>query len=244
MIGSSRHRRGTARALLAAALAVSTLGVTTTARAQSTQPTAAVTAPVTSAYSGAEIRRSVEQDPSASTTAAANETGESDSKPSPGLDTARVVVSLGVVLVLIFGLKLFGQKWFAPGSVKSSNRTVETLSRATIGPKQQVVLVRVGKRRVLVIGDSGGKLSALDQITDANEIAELVGHLQTEKLGPTAANAFAGLFGKNAEKFAAAESEPPDVVDKDMVDSSVSSTQRDLESLLSKVRRVSGKMGS
>lgn len=235
MIRIDSHRPAVARALLAVALVASTLGGTVV-RAQ-TRP--AVEVPTqTSAYAGAEIRRSTKNAPTTAT-----ESGEASAaaKPSSGLDTGRVLLSLGVVLVLIFALRFFGQKWFAPAGARSSGRTVETLSRAMIGPKQQVLLIRVGKRRVLVVGDSGGKLSSLDQITDAGEIAELVGQIHTEKLGPTA-TAFAGLFGKNAEKFAASEVEKTETVETESNVEAVSSTQRDLQSLLSKVRRVSGKL--
>jgi flagellar biogenesis protein FliO len=228
------------------ALAVSIAGATVAVGQTdiaATQPAVVAPAAAPSAYAGAEIRRTGANvdAPKSSKTA---EESATTSQPASGLDTTRIIFSLVVVLGLIFGLKFFGQKWFNPITAKSSNRTVETLSRAIIGPKQQILLIRVGKRRVIVVGDSGGKLSQLDQITDADEIAELVGQLHTDKLGP-AASAFAGMFGRNTEKFAAveAESDADETVDKETVDAAVSSTQRDLESLLSKVRRVSGKMG-
>ncbi len=254
------HRRGGARAAVAAVvLVVSALcGSISLGQVQAQQPTS-IAAPPNAAvpnkaieieasiepskFAGKELRRSVTTPGQSGDAAADAGTSGAAANRSSGFGFARVAASLGVVLVLIFGLRYFGQKWFAPGTARGSGRTVETLSRAIIGPKQQVLLIRVGKRRVVVVGDSGGKLSSLDTITDADEIAELVGQVHTDKLGP-AANAFAGLFGKSAERFAERETDRSEPIDKEMVDESVSSTQRDLESLLSKVRRVSGKLGS
>ena len=64
---------------------------------------------------------------------------------------------------------------------------VQLLSRTVLSPKQHVMLLRVG-RRLVVIGDSGGQMSALSEITDPDEVAALVGQIRDEKLtaaGPT-----------------------------------------------------------
>jgi flagellar biogenesis protein FliO len=245
--------------IVALVLAVSALVVPTVARGQAatTKPAAEVfPATIDTSIESKTIRREHKADARKT-----SESGEAVSEPAPSgqLSLTRVVMSLGIVLALIFGMKFFGQKYFGPKGMKSTGRTVETLWRAMIGPKQQVLLIKVGKRRVIVVGDSGGTLSALDQITDPDEIAELVGQLHTEKLGP-AANAFGGIFGRSAEKFAAVTSslsatrrakddavEGDDVTAEDdaaaIVDKSVSATQRDLESLLAKVRGVSSRIG-
>lgn len=186
---------------------------------------------------------------------AANETAETSGQPaassSSGFGVTRIALSLGLVLFLIFMLRFVGQRWFTPGGAKAASRTIEPVSRTLIGPKQQVLLIRVGRRRMLVVGDSGGKLSSLDQITDVDEIAELLGQIQSEK-SSLGVHAFAGLFNRNSDKFAAAqsdgESEPveekadADEGDAEIVDRSVSSTRRDLERLLVKVRGLSNRM--
>jgi flagellar biogenesis protein FliO len=210
-----------------------------------TRPSAPVQAVKVDAVEQGVIRRgpvdSVTKQPTT------NPTGAVES-PTSQFGMARVMMSLGLVIALILGMKFFGQKWFLPKSTRSNGRIVETLSRAIIGPKQQVLLIRVGKRRVLVVGDSGGKLAPLDQITDSDEIAELLGQLQTERSG-AAAGAFSSLFGKSTEKYTASESRITDEVneaedDAAIVDTSVTSTKRDLESLLAKVRGVSSRLGS
>jgi hypothetical protein len=147
--------------------------------------------------------------------------------------------------------RLVGQKWFAPGGVRAASRTIEPVSRTLVGPKQQVLLIRIGRRRMLVVGDSGGKLSQLDQITDADEIAELLGQIQSEKAA-SGVHAFAGLFSRSSGKFSAATTDPDDEPpeenqsveepDTQIVDRSMSSTRRDLDRLLVKVRGLSNRM--
>jgi flagellar biogenesis protein FliO len=231
-------------ATVAAVLATGLLGLPALAQVPNApvEPTttAAELAPVdNSAFSGTELRRSR----SAQGDAARDARAETEpAAPSSGFGLVRVLVSLGIVVGIILLLKHFGQRWFVPGTVKGSNRTVETLSRTIISPRQQVLLIRVGRRRVLVVGDSGGKLSQLDQITDADEIAELTAQLRTEKTGP-AATAFAGVFGKSAEKFEADTVANQNMGNVEPVNSSVTETHSDLAGLLEKVRGVSSRLG-
>src|SRR4029077_6101766 len=83
---------------------------------------------------------------------------------------------------------------------------VQVLSRSPLTPRQQVVLLKVG-RRVLVVADNGSQMNSLCQITDPDEVAGLVGQLRSEKgsgAGQGAgAGAFGGLFGRSRKSFAA-----------------------------------------
>jgi hypothetical protein len=71
---------------------------------------------------------------------------------------------------------------------------VQVLSRTVLSPKQQLMLVRVG-RRLIVVADSGGQMAPLSEITDPDEVAALVGQVKDEKLS-AAAPAFGGLLGR------------------------------------------------
>ena len=92
------------------------------------------------------------------------------------LDTGRVLLALGAVLALIFLLR-FSIKKMAPAMVGRGSRGVRVVSRTAIGPKQQVLIVQVG-RRVLIVGESGQQLRTLSEITDPDEIAALLGQMQ------------------------------------------------------------------
>jgi flagellar biogenesis protein FliO len=253
VIGSCRHLRHRGRIallLLAMAAAEGSFAAHLLAQPVPANSPADVTQPLVlapaeeSAYSGTMLRRS--RAPGEKDAASTDDTTAVAAAPDTGFGTARLIMSLGLVLAIIFVLKHFGQRWFVPGAVKGGSKTVETLSRSIIGPRQHVLLIRVGRRRVLVVADSGGKLSQLDQITDADEIAELTAQVRTDKLGP-ASTAFAGLFGKSAEKFENIgpdkREDKEDLVDPEMVDTSVAVTQSELQGLLEKVRGVSSRMG-
>jgi flagellar biogenesis protein FliO len=86
---------------------------------------------------------------------------------------ARVAGSLGLVLAAIIGLKVFAGRMLGIKSAgPKSNRGVRVLSRTTIGAKQQLMLLQVGRRLVLV-ADSGGQMNSVCEITDPDEVAEL-----------------------------------------------------------------------
>lgn len=77
--------------------------------------------------------------------------------------------ALAVVLLLIFGgarlWKTHGPKLPTP----APRQAIEVLGRCRIESRQAVYLVRLGSR-VLVLGSSGGELSALSDITDPVEV--------------------------------------------------------------------------
>ena len=50
---------------------------------------------------------------------------------------------------------------------------LDVLARATVSPRHQLLLVRLGHRLVLV-GQSPASLTALSEVTDAGEVAALI----------------------------------------------------------------------
>ena len=113
-------------------------------------------------------------------------------------DIVRVVGALGLVLALIFGAQWAGKRLLGQTRIGRSSRVINVLSRTMLGPRQQIMLVSVG-RRVLVVGDSAGKLSPLAEITDMQEVAELLAETRGEKI--TAASAFATWMDRNQDQF-------------------------------------------
>jgi len=125
---------------------------------------------------------------------------------SGGLDYPRVLAALGIVIGLIFVLRWCGRFFFPATVGRGRSRAVEVISRSPLSPKQQVMLLRVG-RRLIVVGDSGQQMNPLCQITDPDEVAELVGQLRDEKTS-TPSRAFGAMFGRSRQEFEPAE-EPP-----------------------------------
>jgi len=83
---------------------------------------------------------------------------------------------------------------------------VKVLSRNTIAPRQQVVLVQVGQR-VIVAADSGGQLSTLAQISDPEEVAQLLSQIDESK--SESGNIFASLLTRNQVEAVEPQSAAP-----------------------------------
>jgi flagellar biogenesis protein FliO len=79
---------------------------------------------------------------------------------------------------------------------------MEVLARASVAPRQQLLLVRLGKRLVL-IGAGGGTMCTLAEVSDQAEVDELMRSVKAAK-----GASFAGLLmrqkkgsiAENAEK--------------------------------------------
>jgi flagellar biogenesis protein FliO len=95
-------------------------------------------------------------------------------RPKSLIDLPRLALAMGVVLLLIFLVRAVGQKFFPNITMSRATSAVRVLSRNSIAHKQQVLLVQVG-RRILVLGDNGSQMQPLSEITDPDEVAQLIG---------------------------------------------------------------------
>lgn len=206
------------------------LWVTAGVSAQTTAP-AAPPPPVKGKYDGESLKR---------TAGNASGAAQSTTRPAPtstGFETVRVVFALGLVIVVIFLLRWIAQQFFGMPSIRKSSRAVQVLGRSMVSPKQQVLLLQVG-RRVIVVGDCGGQMSALAQITDPDEIAELAGKIQEDNAA-SSTRTFGSLFGKAQATF-----EEPEEVEKKPagdgsdLDPALATTRAELSGLMEKVRSV------
>jgi flagellar biogenesis protein FliO len=111
----------------------------------------------------------------------------------PGNDLPRVAGALALVLGLIFALRWLFKRSVNPAALPGATNAVQVLTRSHLSPRQQLLLVRVG-RRLLVVSDCNGQLNSLSEITDPDEVASLVGQLRDEKL-TTASRTFGNLLG-------------------------------------------------
>ena len=130
--------------------------------------------------------------------------------PPAGFALRNVALSLGAVLGLIFVVYWLIRQMFPGVAAARSSSLVRVLSRSVLAPRQQVLLLQVG-RRVIVVGDSGAQMSPLAQIEDPDEIAALVGQIESEKR--PAASAFGGFFGRARAPFDSLESDPKPAID-------------------------------
>jgi flagellar biogenesis protein FliO len=144
-----------------------------------------------------------------------------------------LVIVIGVILLLRSGIK---HMTAMPGSGRSG-KLVTVLSRSVVSPRQQVLVLQVGKR-LIVVGDSGGRMTALCEISDPDEIAMMVGQTrQSQDLGERNPKSFLNLFRRANEPFtetdalAIRDSEPAKAIDPDEAVSSA-----EMHGLMEKVR--------
>jgi len=93
-----------------------------------------------------------------------------------GLDLPRICYSLALVLGLVVLLR-WGARWVFPSTMMARRSgAIRLLARTPLGPKQQVMLIAVG-RRVLVVADNGQQMTRLTEITESEEISGLTADL-------------------------------------------------------------------
>ena len=151
--------------------------------------------------------------------------GEGSRSASPTTDSvgelSHVALALLVVIAIIFGLRAVARRLALVPTVGRSGRGVRLLSRTVLSPKQQVLLLQVG-RRVVVVGDAGAAgMRPLCEITDPDEVASLIGDARAAEASVPATRSFSSLFRRATEPFeggtadrdtpAIAPAAPPDV---------------------------------
>jgi len=90
-----------------------------------------------------------------------------------------LVVLLVIAALSLAARRLMPRKWRAH---LTGLGVIEILARQYLAPKQSVALLKVG-RRVVLVGVTAERVSHLETITDADEIAELVGRAASQRPG-------------------------------------------------------------
>jgi flagellar biogenesis protein FliO len=104
-------------------------------------------------------------------------------QPTLDLDSGRVSLALIAVITLIFLLRWGGKSLFPAAIAAGRGQTVKVLARCPLAPRQQVLLIQVG-RRIVVAADCNSQLNSLCSITDADEVASLIGEIRRDKSSP------------------------------------------------------------
>lgn len=175
-------------------------------------------------------------EPIRSTTSQPPASGPAAAAPmAPSMEYARVLGALGVVIGLIFAFR-WGARFFFPSVAgRSSNRIVQVLARSALTPKQQVILLRVG-RRIIVVGDSGVQMNTLCEIAEPDEVASLVGQLNQDRIA--SGSGFGSLFGRFRGRFEGAEEPEAPPLRNAEEDVPPASAQSELDGLRDRVRRL------
>lgn len=220
--------------LLAAAASSSSRGQGVPA---ATQPAAAANpAPPPPAVSGRFDREPLRREGNASATPQPSRADPSTAAaPSGGgVNLERLIVSLAIVLAAIAATSWIYRRLAGVTSASRPGGAVRLLGRTVLSPKQHVLLVQVG-RRVIVVADSGGQMSPLSEITDEEEIAQLI----SQAKGEVEAAAFERLVGSERARF-----DPADAADETPAgspgdDAPPPALRSEIGSLLERVRTLS-----
>ena len=186
------------------------------------------------------IRRSAPADGAGT---AASQPSASAASPASPLNTGRVPFALGAVVLLIIAMRWLGKGMLPGASNHRASRAVQVLVRSTVAPKQQIMLIQIGRRLVLV-GSAGTEMNPLCEIHDADEVAEVLAQLRSEKRS-TAKN-FRALFGRAERAYEAPEVSVPDEEEgePDHPDAATSATREELSGLMARVRRIANQFQS
>ncbi len=155
---------------------------------------------------------------------------------SGSLDTVRVLGALLLVLAAIWACRwLMRRLMRLQGS--ASNELIKVLSRTMISPKRSILTIQVGQR-VLIVADSGQQLSTLCQITDPDEIRAFKGGSSGQSKP-----AFESVLREEMSRQESDDDTEPSVNDlpqsAPVKDAGLSSTRREVHTLLEKVRGLS-----
>lgn len=90
------------------------------------------------------------------------------------------LAALGVVLAIVFGIRWLLRRGGVVSTAAPQGGVVEVLSRTTVAPRSHVVLMRVGTR-ILIVSDSPSGMRTLDTVQDAEQVAELLGAIDSAK---------------------------------------------------------------
>jgi flagellar biogenesis protein FliO len=154
--------------------------------------------------------------------------------PSMMPDLGRLVAATAIVVALILlARKVFGRFVQTPGQASGA---VKIVSRTLIAPRQQIVLVQIG-RRVVALSDSAGRVTPICEISDADEVAGLLGRT----VEPTAS--FDSELSAAESRLAPTEPVLPARTRIDRpVGQSLDRVDEDLKSLIARVKGITRDM--
>ncbi len=132
--------------------------------------------------------------------------------------------ALLIVLTVIGGGYFAIRKW-VPTMRAVDGNIIKVLSRTSLSPKHQAVLVKVGKR-MLLVGMTAENMTTLTELTDDDELGEVLASSSTAKREHRAQ--FETMLGQQQERF---------VDDDEADDESSQSTQGRRREPLSKLLR-------
>lgn len=92
----------------------------------------------------------------------------------------QTLAALGVVIALILLLRAFLQRLGGAPAGSTNSGLVEVVARTGIGPRTQVLFLRINQR-IIVVAQSSSGLQTLTELDDPEEVAWLLGRVESAK---------------------------------------------------------------
>ena len=96
--------------------------------------------------------------------------GDGPSRPG---GWAQTILALAAVIGLIFLARYLLRRVGSSSPALGGGGPIRVLARANLSPKERLLLVRMGGR-VLLLGSAPGGLTTLSEVTDPDEVSELL----------------------------------------------------------------------
>ena len=125
--------------------------------------------------------------------------GDKGASTGPSATVWSVVWATALILALVVGGGYLVRRFMPGMAAGSGHAAVTVLARVQLTPRHWVSLVRCG-RRVLILGLSGERITALSEITDGAEVVELLGQCEQSRPG-SASSSFRGMFQQEAREM-------------------------------------------
>ncbi|MBI4578806.1 MAG: FliO/MopB family protein [Planctomycetes bacterium] len=136
---------------------------------------------------------------------------------------------LAAVLALIAGLAFVLRKFLPARKLLVGSDVLRVVARTHLSPKQQLVLVKLGHRLVM-LGVSPERVNALMTLDDPEQVAQVMGEIAGRRPG-SMSNAFAASMAEQSGRYGG---EDAGLGDPEAV-------RGEVQGLLQKVRRLAGK---
>jgi flagellar biogenesis protein FliO len=118
--------------------------------------------------------------------------------PTPSGAVGTVVASLAIVIGLFLVLAWCSRRFAPAGAAQLPSEVLELLGRSSLNPKQQVQLVRIGAKLLLIAHTAAG-VDTLTEITDPEEVERLASLCRRGKPA-SATNSFTQVLGQIARE--------------------------------------------
>jgi flagellar biogenesis protein FliO len=157
------------------------------------------------------------------------------------LDLKRVAIALAIVLGAIYVSNRIWRRLGMPGAGTRPSGALQVMSRLVVAPKQQVMLIRVGTRRLVLVANNGTQMTALSEITDPEEAAVLIGQVAVERESSSTAT-FHDVLGAEEKQFdpqTNVDARPTPGSPEAEEEAALAATRDELNGMMEKVRDLS-----